>query len=262
MFQYSFLFFGIVIPTRLFSQSLIINEVSQGPTGSKEYVELLVIPGVNYNPCIAGTNCLDLKNWIIDDNNGYFSNGPSVGEGVAGGCIRFANNSFWNCIPVGTLIVIYNDADLNASLPAQDLSMLDNNCRLVIPVSSTLFDKHATSPSTGTGQNYPLAGFVAGGNWNNIGMANTDDSFQIYSSGNYFVPVHSVSWGNNNSTVIIYFIGPATNSVYSFANNFSNNPTVQANWMAGSCTAPNNPSCQNLFATNIISLLFSFSANK
>ena len=80
---YCFLFLGIVIPTRLFSQSLIINEVSQGPSGSKEYVELLVIPGVNYNPCIAGTNCLDLKNWIIDDNNGYFSNGPSTGEGIS-----------------------------------------------------------------------------------------------------------------------------------------------------------------------------------
>ena len=231
---------SFALKATLFSQSLIINEVSQGPSGSKEYVELLVVPGVNYNPCSAGTSCLDLKNWILDDNNGYFSNGPSVGEGVAGGCIRFANNSFWNCIPVGTLIVIYNDADLNASLPAQDLSMLDNNCRLVIPISSTLFDKHLTSPSTGTGQNYPLAGFVAGGNWGNIGMANTDDSFQIYSASNYFVPVHSVSWGNNNSTVIIYFIGPATNSVYSFANNFSNNPTVQANWTAGSCTAPNN----------------------
>ena len=235
-----FLFLGIVIPTRLFSQSLIINEVSQGPSGSKEYVELLVIPGVNYNPCIAGTNCLDLKNWIIDDNNGYFSNGPSTGEGVAGGCIRFANNSFWTCIPVGTLIVIYNDADLNASMPAQDLSMLDNNCRLVIPISSTLFDKHTTSPSTGTGQLYPMSGYSAGGAWSNMGMANTDDSFQIYSSGNYTVPVHGVSWGNNNSATIIYFTGPATNSVYSFTNNISNNPNAQANWTAGNCTAPNN----------------------
>ena len=235
-----FLFFGIVIPTRLFSQSLIINEVSQGPTGSKEYVELLVIPGVNYNPCIAGTNCLDLKDWIIDDNNGYFSNGPSTGEGVAGGCIRFANNSFWSCIPVGTLIVIYNDADLNASMPAQDLSMVDNNCRLVIPISSTLFDKHTTSPSTGTGQTYPMSGYSAGGAWSNMGMANTDDSFQIYSSSNYTVPVHGVSWGNNNSATIIYFTGPATNSVYSFTNNISNSPNAQANWTAGNCTAPNN----------------------
>ena len=237
---YCFLFLGIVIPTRLFSQSLIINEVSQGPSGSKEYVELLVIPGVNYNPCVAGTNCLDLKDWIIDDNNGYFSNGPSTGEGVAGGCIRFANNSFWTCISVGTLIVIYNDADLNASMPAQDLSMVDNNCRLVIPISSTLFDKHASSPSTGTGQLYPMSGYSAGGAWSSIGMANTDDSFQIYSSGNYTVPVHGVSWGNNNSATIIYFTGPATNSVYSFTNNISNNPNAQANWTVGNCTAPNN----------------------
>lgn len=235
-----FLFLLLIIPSAssLFGQSLIINEVSQGPSGSKEYVELLVIPGNNPNPC--GTACLDLKNWIIDDNNGYFSNGPSSGEGVADGCIRFANNGFWDCIPVGTLIVIYNDADLNISVPAQDISMQDNNCRLIIPISSTLFEKHSTNPSVANGAVYPISGYTTGGNWSNIGMANTDDSFQIYSAGNYNIPVHSVSWGNNNANNLIYFPGPATNSVYSFTNNTSSNPNLQANWTSGTCNAPNN----------------------
>ncbi|MFY7945233.1 MAG: hypothetical protein ACOVNZ_11650, partial [Crocinitomicaceae bacterium] len=61
----------------LFSQSLIINEVSQGPTGSKEYVEFLVVPGSGPYQC--SNYCIDLRGWIIDDNNGYFSGGGGSG---------------------------------------------------------------------------------------------------------------------------------------------------------------------------------------
>lgn len=220
-----------------FSQTLIINEVSQGPSGSKEYVELLVVPSQTPNPC--GNVCLNLIHWILDDNNGYFSNGPSAGEGVADGCIRFTNDPLWSCIPVGTKIIIYNTADLNASVPAQDISMQDNNCQLVIPITSTLFEKHLNQPSVANGPNYPSTGFQPGGNWSNISMANSDDSFQIYSSSNSLVPVHAVSWGNNNVNNMIYFNGSATNKVFSFTNNISSNPNLQGNWTSGTCSAPN-----------------------
>ncbi len=220
----------------VFSQSLIINEVSQGPTGVKEYVELLVIPSLNPVPCTPAT--LDLRNWILDDNNGYFSNGPSSGEGIASGCLRFANSTFWSAIPVGTLIVVYNDADVNSAIPPQDLSTTDNNCRLVIPVSSTLFDKNLSTPSVSV-QTIPTTGYSPGGIWSAVGMANTDDSFAIYSASNYNVPVHGVSWGNNTSNNIIYFAGAATNLVFSFTNNGSNNPYLQSNWSSATTTAAN-----------------------
>jgi len=228
--------FSFLISYFAFNQSLIINEVSQGPSGSKEYVELLVIPTSTTQNC---ETCMDLRGWIIDDNNGYFSNGVTNGTGIAAGAVRFSNNPMWSCVPFGTLIVIYNSADANAALPTQDISLSDGNCRLILPVSSNLLESQTASPSA-TDPTYPTTGWVAGGAvWITLGMLNSDDSFQTYSPLNTLVPVSGVSWGNNNGNNIIYFTGPASNSVYYFANTTSNNASLQANWISGTCAAPN-----------------------
>jgi gliding motility-associated-like protein len=242
-----FTFFLFLFSTfYLFSQSLIINEVSQGPSGSKEYIELLVIPGTSPYNC---TNyCLDLRNWVLDDNNGYFSGGATSGVGIANGAVRFKNDPFWQCIPIGTLIVIYNNSDLNASLPADDLLTTDGNCKLVIPVNSTLLEHQTTSP-TPTVSTYPTTGWLPGGVWSPISMANGTisgglytggDSFQIYNPSDLTTPIHGVSWANNNVNSIIYFNSLASNSVFYFGNTIDNNPSNQANWIAGTCSAPNN----------------------
>jgi hypothetical protein len=225
------------------AQSLIINEVSQGPTGAKEYVELLVLPGTG--PYSCNNYCADIRGWIIDDNNGYFSGGQTSGTGVAAGAVRFPNISFWSCIPVGTLIVIYNNNDVNASLPSQnDVSTTDGNCRIVIPVSSNLLEYQTTSPST-TSSSYPDTGWILGGApWSPLGMSNSDDSFQIYSAAGQTTPLHAVSWGNNNTNNIIYFAGPAGNSVYYFANTNSNDPSSQTNWISGTCGNNGSPNDQ------------------
>ena len=61
------------------AQSLVINEVSQGPAGSEEYVEFLVVPDPSQIiSCTEILPCLDLRGWIFDDNNGYFSGGADV----------------------------------------------------------------------------------------------------------------------------------------------------------------------------------------
>lgn len=222
--------------TSVFSQSLVINEVSQGPSGNKEYVEFLVVPGAGPYQC--SNYCLDLRGWIIDDNNGYFSGGPTSGVGIANGAVRFKNDPFWQCIPIGTILVIYNDLDLNISLPPNDLSLTDGNCRLIIPVSSTLLEHETTSPTT-TSSTYPTTGWNVGGIWGPISMANGGDSFQIYNSSTQSTPAHGVSWANNTTNTIIYFAPSATNSVFYFANTISNNPSDQSNWVAGTCSAPN-----------------------
>ena len=84
-----------------FAQQLVINEVSQGPTGAKEYVELLVVG----TPTCNAIPCMDLRNFIIDDNNGNHATGAGVG--IAAGCVRLQNIPFWQCIPYGTIIVFY-----------------------------------------------------------------------------------------------------------------------------------------------------------
>lgn len=221
----------------LYGQNLIINEVSQGPSGSKEYVEFLVVPGSGPYQCLD--YCLDLRGWIIDDNNGYFTGGGGTGLGIASGAVRFANDDFWSCVPIGTMILIYNDQDLNMVLPSIDNSVTDGNCKLVLPISSLLFENQSISPTT-TNTTYPLTGWSPGGLWGPISMANGGDSFQVYNSSNFSIPVHGVSWVNNTTNNIIYFAANATNAVYYFANIIDNNPSNQANWLIGTCSAPDN----------------------
>ena len=207
-----------------------INEVSQGASGSKEYVEL-VVTGPTLTNCSSVPVCLDLRGWILDDNNGYFSNGVLTGVGLAAGAIRFSNDAFWQCINPGTIILIYNDNDVNPGIPANDLINTDANCKLVIPVSSALFERHESAPST-TSMAYSSTGWVSGGNWGPISMANDNDSFQIYEPSNTNIPVHGVSWGNNNFNNIIYFPGAAGGLVFSCDNNTSTDFSLQANWIS------------------------------
>jgi len=231
-------FFSCFISFLSFSQTLIINEVSQGPSGVKEYVEFLVIPTSTTQNC---ETCMDLRGWIIDDNSGYFSNGVTTGTGVAAGAVRFSTDAIWSCVPFGTLIVIYNDGDINTAIPTQDISLNDGNCRLILPVSSNLLEYQNTSPVAGN-TTYPTTGWITSGGalWSPLGMSNNDDSFQTYSPTNTLVPAFGVSWGNNNSNNIILFAGGSSNTVFYFANTNSNDPFLQSNWLSGTCSAPDN----------------------
>ena len=234
----------ISIHKNVHSQQLIINEVSQGPSGAKEYVELLVTGTSTCN----GTPCMDLRNYIIDDNNGNHASG--AGTGIAAGCVRLRNISFWQCIPYGTLILIYNDADLNTTIPPIDLSMLDGNCRLIIPISNcTLLERFDTQPSTANAF-YPVNSmFTNCGSWGPVSMANGDDSFQTISPTGTLL--HAVSWGNNTLNTIIYFPGSSGGSVAMMTNAMDNNPANQANWSLVSVAGNETPGSPNNLANSI-----------
>ncbi len=221
--------------SNLFAQSIVINELSNGPSGgSKEYVEFVVTGPVS---CDTPPDTIDLRNWIFDDNNGYFASG--TGTGIAQGVCRFKNVSFWEKIPVGTIILIYNDGDTNADIPADDLNKDDGNCRLVIPISSSLFERNETVPNS-SNSSYPSSGWVSGGNWTVVSMSNSNDSYQIRDANNLSSPVHSVSYGNNTSGTIIYFAGSGGNIAYYFNNTNDDNPFTQNNWIAGDASNNNN----------------------
>ena len=92
---------------------VIINEWSQGESGNKEWVELLVVNG-----------SLDLRGWDLGDN--------SPGD------LTFANNPFWANVSAGSLIVIYNGNDPdNNILPPNDSDWSD--CVVILPHNSPLF---------------------------------------------------------------------------------------------------------------------------
>ena len=218
------LFFFVFLTTVSFSQQLIINEVSQGGAGANEYVEFVV---VGTPTCIAPVPCIDLRKVIIDDNNGYFASGS--GNGIAAGAVRFGNISFWQCVPQGTIIVIYNSSSVNPSIPADDISLTDGNCTLIIPSSSNLLEKTTVSPTISV-TTYPSnASWVTGGSWDPLAMSNSDDSFQLPNSVTG-VPFHAVSWGSNSNGSIIYFAGSAGSKVFSFLNTISNDWNLQGNW--------------------------------
>jgi gliding motility-associated-like protein len=222
-----------------FGQQLIINEVSQG-TGSSEYVEFVVIGSPT---CTSPVPSLDLRRVIIDDNNGYFATG--TGTGIATGALRFADIAFWQNVPQGTYIVIYNEASPNMALPPNDLSLTDGNCRLIIPASSTLLESTTVSPTTTNSAYPPNASWAAGGSWNQVAMANGGDSFQVPTIPSTGIPFHSVSWGGNSTNTIIYFSGTAVGKVFSFTNNTSNNWNTQANWTSGNVGVNETPGAPN-----------------
>ena len=186
-------------------------------------MELLVVG----TPSCTSLPTFDLRGYYLDDNNG--NHGTGAGFGIGQGCVRFSNNSFWNAISIGTIIVIYNDAEQNPSLPPQDLSMSDENCRLIIPISNCLLIEKNTSLPSLTNGVYPVTGFNSCGSWNNISMNNTDDSFQIIDPSG--LPVFSISWGNNTINDIIYFIGSSVGMLAEMKNINGNNAFDQANWV-------------------------------
>ncbi len=223
------------------AQSIVINEVSQGSSGNQEYVEFLVTGPTLVN-CTDTPPCIDLRGYIFDDNNGFLNGFPTTGVGIAAGACRFSNDPFWACIPAGTLIVIYNDADPNTSLAPQDLTMADGNCMINIPVSSALFEKHTTLPSSAN-SSYSVGGWVAGGSWTNISMANAADGFQIYAPTNTTTPVFSIGWGPTNNLGDIYMgSGSAAGNVfYADDCDYFN----QTSWIDGSASTDQNPGSLN-----------------
>ena len=226
--------------TFVHSQQLIINEVSQGVVSNGEYVEFVVI---GTPTCVTPVPTVDLRTIIFDDNNGYFASGS--GMGIASGAIRFANISFWQNVPQGTIILIYDNTSANTNLPADDLLLTDGNCKLVIPINSTLFEKATVSPTSTNSAYPPSASWTTGSNWSPLGMANGGDSFQLPLSSNSTIPFHAVSWGNNSTNPIIYFAGSAAGTVFSFKNTVSNNWNTQANWVAGSNSSDETPGSPN-----------------
>lgn len=172
----------------------LVNEMSNGPSGEQEYIELLV----------CGTPCttVDLRGWIVDDNNGTAFNGfgtEMVGSGVSTGHLRFRNIAQWAAVPTGSLIVIYNDGDPNPALPAVDpTDTAPTDSVYVLPASHASLESCSTLPNaTVSGAYAPCA--YAGGSWTRVGLRNDGDAAQTRRpDGTYF---HGISYGPNTQNM-------------------------------------------------------------
>ena len=208
------------------AQTLIINEVSQGESGNMEFIEFVVVDNSAVYDCDdSSPPTIDIRGWIIDDNNGYHS---TANEGVAGGAVRFSNDLLWSTVPLGTIILVYNQGDISPSIPADDISLSDGNCQIVVPINNaSLFESNSTTPGD-IACSYPAGAWTPGGTWNNIILRNGGDCARILDLAG--CEVFSVCWGDNSQNTQVYFGGSASNTVYYF-NDID--PTNQVNWSSG-----------------------------
>lgn len=210
----------------LHSQTLIINEVSNGPSGLQEYVEFVVVDASATYDCTGSVPpCVDIRGWIYDDNSGYHGT-----SGIASGCARFTNNPLWSCVPVGTIILLYNGLDPNPDIPADDVSLLDGNCVLSVSLENPQFFEFTEITPGDIVCSYPATGWGIdpSPDWSNVAMANGGDCARLVDLNG--CEVFSLCYGAANLNTMIYFTGVGNDDVWFFN---GGDPAVQANWSEG-----------------------------
>ena len=228
---------GPVLPA---SEGLIINEWSNGASGNQEYYEFVVA-----GQC--GT-LVDIRGYILDDNNGTFTtpaNYSGTASGIAPGHFRFANDPQWANIPVGSLILIYNAADPNPSLPPDDPTDADNDSLYVIPHTHPLFESCTTMPGSGSPDStYTPCTYSSGGAWGPLSLRNSGDAIQVRSpNGAYY---HGISYGGAEMSGgphgLKLFTGSGTNMCGWFS---SGDFFDVANWSSGTTGGNETPGLPN-----------------
>lgn len=218
-----------------------INEFSNGPSGAQEFIELVVTgtAGATY----------DLRGWIVDDNSGFF--GCGTGQGIASGHIRFDSIAQWQCVKVGSIIVLYNFGDPHPSFGSLPDDPTDANYDYVyvIPVQGAQAGivSSGVFPSTSACTNYGTS-LTTGGNWgNNLGLANGGDGVTLVDPATLATTpllFHGVAYGSVSSPPTIYTSGSGGQMGYRFYNTTNNNPTLNANWTLNN-TINDNPGLGN-----------------
>ena len=106
----------------IWSQSVIINEMSQGSDGGKEWVELLIID-----------ESVDLRGWELGDFD----------DGTWHSIAEFTTHSEWSNVARGTIVVIYNSGDVDGTIVSaggEDTTFSDKSVLLGVNNSSFLTD--------------------------------------------------------------------------------------------------------------------------
>lgn len=182
--------YDFITPPIVTAGGMIVNEISNGPAGEQEYYEFLVIGSAD-NPL----GNVDLSGWLIDDNNGDFE-GLGAGLGIASGHMRIASGCLTSVKP-GSLILIYNPADINPLISAgsSDPTDSDNDCVYIFTPLDPCIEVTNSRPnsSPATSSYFPFS--LTTDTWGVIGLANGDgDVGQVrMPNGTFF---HGFSYGN------------------------------------------------------------------
>jgi hypothetical protein len=184
-------FLIFAFPSLIHAQGMIVNEISNGTSGSgggaQEYMEFVVI-GSSENP----SGSVNLSGWIIDDNNGEFE-ALGSGVGIAQGHLRIAPGCLSSVKP-GSIILIYNDADRNPHIAAGSSDPTDSNsdCVYILRASDPCVQSCNLRPST-TSTSYTGCVYSTA-SWTFAGMANSGDVGQVRQpDGSFF---HGFAYGD------------------------------------------------------------------
>lgn len=212
---------------------LVVNEFSQGASGNKEYIEL-VVKGTR----TCNDSCADIRGWIFDDNNGWYGS-----TAISPGSFRFKDDANWSCVPYGSIIVIYNGGDVNANLPPDDPTDANNDKVYVLPIASAYLEMHLTLPSSGS-MNYPSMGWGPSTTWTNMALNNSNDAVQTIDPADLTTAYHAVSYGSG--VVAPVHIGSSgSQKVYYLTTDAFNS---SAAWTSGTVPANETPGQPNTAA--------------
>jgi len=169
----------------------IVNEMSQGSSGSKEWVELLVT-----------VDNLDMRGWELGDND----------DGTFSPIVEFTQNTNWNAVASGTVIVIFNGGDVDGTISSPDLDFSDG--AVLIPHSDATF-------------------FVDMGNWPSgvFGNNDRDDTAALRDAADSMV--HDMAVTHPTATVS----SPGGGEVKSFIQGSTAELSNENNWTESASTA-------------------------
>jgi gliding motility-associated-like protein len=224
-----FLFLCLAFTAEVQAQ-LVVNEYSQGASGNKEYIEFVVNGQRTCND-----SCADIRGWMFDDNNGW--HGTSA---ISPGCYRFKNDANWSCVPFGSIIVVYNSGDPNASLPTDDPTDANDDGVYILPITSAYLEMNTSLPNSGS-MTYPSSGFGSSTTWTNLALNNTSDAVQTVDPANLTTAYHAVSYGSN-ITAPVHINASGSQKVYYLTGSQYN---LSSAWTSGSVPANETPGVAN-----------------
>jgi len=184
------------LPFNLFAQSVVVNEMSQGSGGGKEWVELLVVD-----------NSVDIRGWQLGDND----------DGIWHSIAEFSNHKNWSSVASGTIIVIYNSGDVDATITAaggEDTDFADKS--VIIPVNNST---------------YVLDIGPWGGTSGAFANTDGDDTAAIRDSND--VIIHDMAISHPTATVS----APGSAKVKSYSGNTTDGISDNTNWIVASSSA-------------------------
>ena len=184
------------LPFNLISQSVVVNEMSQGSGGGKEWVELLVVD-----------NSVDIRGWQLGDND----------DGIWHSIAEFSNHKNWSSVASGTIIVIYNSGDVDATITAaggEDTDFADKS--VIIPVNNST---------------YVLDIGPWGGTSGAFANTDGDDTAAIRDSND--VIIHDMAVSHPTATVS----APGSAKVKSYSGNTTDGISDNTKWIVASSSA-------------------------